>query len=352
MVPLYITSMQAAGKTALFAGIGRKLLDRGSKVGFLIPVHLSETANADGCEDAAFIREVLGLAESEEVLCPIRLSQSRLWLRLTDEITEFTQRLKNSYRKIARGKDIVIMEGPGNLGMDKVSTLACYTIAEALEARVMIVLRYSPGLDTSEVSKISKKLGQRLLGVVISFVPESKMAVIKPQLMTSLNDNGIRVFGVLPEVRSLLGVSVRSLAEVLGGEILTSPDKADQIVASIMLGTMTLDSGIQYFGTRTNKAVVIRGERPDMQLAALETPMQCMIITNEGKPLPVVVSQAEDKHVPIIVVKQDTNATIAGIDQALAQASFRNAQKLQIFSDVLDRWFDLKALYAELDTRT
>jgi BioD-like phosphotransacetylase family protein len=93
---------------------------------------------------------------------------------------------------------------------------------------------------------------------------------------------------------------------------------------------------------------VIRGERPDMQLAALETSTKCLIVTNNIKPLPAVVSQAEEKHVPIILVKQDTNATIAGIEEVLAKASFRSPQKLNMFGEVLNRYFDFEALNSGL----
>jgi BioD-like phosphotransacetylase family protein len=348
VVALYITSTEAAGKTALCAGIGRKLLDQGVKVGFVMPVQLFEATNTDGYDDAAFIKEIFELAESSEQLCPIRLSQHELWQSLTDEVEDFTRKLKQVYRKISRGKDVVIMEGPGNLDVDKVSALACYTIAEALETGVIIVVRYSPALNLPKIVQIGKKLGQRLLGIVISFMPEPKMKMVQQELTATFHEAGIKVLGIFPEVRSLLGVSVGELAEILGGEILTSPETTDDIVENIMLGAMTLDSGVEYFARKTNKAAVIRGERPDMQLAALETSTKCLIITNNMKPSPTVVSQAEEKHVPIILVKQDTTTTIAGIEKALAKASFRSPRKLKTFGDVLDCYFDFKALYAEL----
>jgi len=348
VVALYVTSTEAAGKTSLCAGIGRKLLDRGIKVGFVMPVRLFEASNTDGYDDVAFIKEIFDLAESSEQLCPIRLSQHELWQNLTDEVEDFTRKLKQVYRKISRGKDVVIMEGPGNLDVDKVSALACYTIAEALEARVIIVVRYSSALNLPKIVQLGKKLGQRLLGIVISFTPDSKMEIVQQELIAQSHAAGINVLGVLPEVRSLLGASVSELAEILGGEILTSPEATDNIVENIMLGAMTPDSGVGYFARKTNKAAVIRGERPDMQLAALETSTNCLIITNNVKPSPAVVSQAEEKHVPIILVKQDTTAAITGIEEALTKASFRSPLKLKMFGDVLDRYFDFKALYSEL----
>ncbi|MFC2049662.1 DRTGG domain-containing protein [Chloroflexota bacterium] len=348
MVALYVTSTEPAGKTALCAGIGKNLLDRGIKVGFVMPVQLFEASNTDGYDDAAFIKEIFDLAESSEQLCPIRLSQRELWQNLTDDVEDFTRKLKQVYRKISQGKDVVIMEGPGNLYVDKVSALACYTLAEALEARVIIVVRYSSALNLPKIVQICKKLEQHLLGIVINFVPETKMEMVQQELIAQFHGAGIKVLGVLPEVRSLLGASVSELAEILGGEILTSPETNDNIVENIMLGAMTVDSGVGYFARKTNKAAVIRGERPDMQLAALETSTNCLIITNNVRPSPAVVSQAEEKHVPIILVKQDTTAAITGIEEALTKASFRSPRKLKMFGDVLDLYFDFKALYSEL----
>jgi len=340
--------MEATGKTALCAGIGKKLLDQGVKVGFLMPVQVLETSNPDGYEDAAFVKETFALAESSEQLCPIRLTQGELWRSLTTELADFTQRLKQVYRKISGSKDIVIMEGLGNLGVDKVSTLACYTIAETLEAKVIIVLRYPSTLDMSKIVQVAEKLGRSLLGVVINFVPESKIEILRSELTASFNEAGIKILGILPEMRGLLGISVGELVEILDGETFNSIESTDEIVENIMVGAMALDSGVSYFNVKENKAVVIRGERADMQLAALETSTKCLILTNNVKPLPPVVSQAKDKRVPIIVVKQDTSAVISCIEDILTKASFRSSRKLATFGDVLGRYFDFKSLYSEL----
>ena len=347
MVALYITSMESSGKTALCAGIGRKLLGLGVKVGFFIPVQLLETSGTNGNEDADFIKRTFDLTESGEQLYPVRLSQIELWRSLTTEVADFTSKLKQVYRNISRNRDIVIMEGLGNLGVDKVSDLACYTIAEALEASVIIALRYAPNLDVSKIAHIGEKLGQPL-GVVINLVPKSKIEEVRIELSPLFDEAGVKIFGILPEVRSLLGVSVEELAGILDGEILTSPESADEMVENVMVGAMTLDSGAMYFNRKENKAVVVRGDRADMQLAALETSTRCLILTSNLKPLPAVVSQAQDKHVPIIMVKQDNSAAIAGIEEALIKTSFRDPRKLEIFGNVLDRYFDFEALYSEL----
>lgn len=351
MVALYVTSVKSAGETAFCAGIGRKLIEEGLKVGFFIPVQLSEISDADGYKDVDFIKEALKLTESAEQLRHITLSRQELWRDLTDKVTDFTQRLKQAYHKVSRGKDLVIVEGLSNVDVDKVSTLACYTIADALDASVIILLRYSSALDPSKILQMGKKLGQRLLGVIINFVPEASMEVVRREMAASLEKAGIKVLGLLPEERKLLGITVGELVEILGGKILTSPESTGEIVENVMLGAMTPDSGTDYFSRKSNKAVVIRGDRADMQLAALQTLTKCIILTNDIRPLTTVISQAEEKHVPVIVVKQDTYTTIAGIEEALATASFRNLEKLKEFEELLVRYFDFKALYLKLNLK-
>ncbi len=352
MVNLYISSVEPGGKTALCAGIGRQLLNRGKKVGYIIPVQLSENDNANGYRDANFIKEALELKDTPELISPFHLSNRELWQNLTDEPEDFTQRMKKAYAKISKGKDVVIMEGLSGLTTDNVSTLACYRIVEVLDAKVIIVLRYSATLAPSDLARVAGELGKRLVGVVINFVPESKIEAVEQNLVASFQEAGIKVLGILPEVRSLMGVSVDELTGVLDGEILTCPENTGELVENVMLGAMTIDSGIDYFNRKENKAAVIRGERADMQLAALETSTKCLILTNNVAPLPAVVFQAESKHVPIMIVDKDTSGVIADIEQVFSKPAFNNSQKLKRFEGIIDKYLDFTSLYLSLGLKS
>ena len=347
MVSLYLASTEAAGKTAICASIGKKLIEQGKKVGYFKPVHITEDDIKD--KDIIYIKEALELSESLNTLCPQHLSRGELLHILTEEEADFRQVLKKAYSKIAKGKDIIFIEGVNGIGIDKAANLASYNIAEELDTKIIIVLRYLPFMGTDEIVKVAKKLGQRLLGVIVNFAPEQNIEALRQYFVDYFERAGVRMLGVIPEIRLLLGVTVKDIANILNADIITCSDNADGVVENVMLGAMTLDSGIDYFSRKANKAAVIRSDRADMQLAAMETSTRCLVLAGSAKPLQAVLNQAEDKHIPVVSFNGEISGAVTGIEQALSGASFDNQQKLDRFRSELEKSVDLSMIFSELD---
>ena len=114
-------------------------------------------------------------------------------------------------------------------------------------------------------------------------------------------------------------ISVGELAELVRGEIVNCPEQSGELVANLMIGAMCIDPAPLYFNLQSDKAVITRGDRPDIQLAALETPTKCLILTGCVKPHPSILHRAEEDKVPIIVVQKDTIATLAELEEGLSR---------------------------------
>lgn len=322
MVALYITSLEeAAGKSTLCLGIGRHLLSEGKRVGFLKPL---ATEGID--PDAEFARQALELKEPVEALCPLY------------------QDLKKAYDQVSPGKDIVLVEGPSLDGGSKAS----YESAEALEAKAIIVTRYSTVKPWARVAPAAKEFGHHLLGIVVNAVPGNKLASVYNEMLSAPEREGIRVLGVLPEKRILLTVSVGELAEYLQAEVLPDSQATEELIESLMLGALGVDSGLDYFHRKEGKTVIVRGERPDLQLAALATSIKCLILTGDTPPIPQVRYWAEERGVPILVVKEDTLSTVAAIEEIFLKTRFRQAKKLKPLEELLQQHFDFPTLYQQL----
>lgn len=342
MTTLQIVSFESCGKTALCAGIGKKLANSGKKVGYIKPVHMNGGLK-DDCKDAIFIKEALELSENIDQLCPMQLSQEDLWRNLSEDVENFSNKIKVACERVSQGKDILIVESPGSLKNDQVSALASYTITDKLVSRVILLICYSTDFKDTEILQVAQKLGDRLLGIVLNQVPESKLSIVQEDCTEYFKSKGINVMGILPESRALLGVSIKEIAAAIGGEIISSEDRAEDLIENIMLGAMTPDSARDYYSRKRNKAVVSRSDRADMQLAALETSTKCLIVTKQ-KPNTSVMVKAEDKKVPVMLVDRDIKGIVAGIEQTIAKAKFQSTQKLQAMMVILDNRFDFKSL--------
>jgi len=347
MTNLLIAAYDPCGKTALCAGIGKKLASSGKRIGYVKPIHVKAEGAGDECLDAAFIGQVLELGESRELLCPIHIKQEELWRSLSEDAENFSADIKSACDKAGANKDVLIIESPGAFKNDQVSTLAAYTIAEKLDARVILLLCWCSDYREAGILQAAEKLGSRLIGVVLNQVPSSRISMVQAECTAYFKGKGIAVLGVLPESRALLGVTVGEIAGAVGGEIINFKDKAGELVENVMLGAMSPDSARDYYNRLRNKAVVTRHERADMQLAALETSTKCLVVSGK-RPSTSVMVKSEDKKVPVIVVDRDINEIVKGIEQSLAGAGFHQVQKLQAMSALLDSRFDYKALNTAL----
>jgi hypothetical protein len=338
LTALYITSPQAgAGKTLLCAGLGRHLKGDGKKVGFFKPI-VSDIKSPDKKatdSDAEFLKHILALKESIDSLCPVIGGEG-----------DIASKIKQAYAKVSKGKDVVIIEGIWRQRPGARPVEASYEIVEVLDARVIIVEPYSPDLSRAKFIDKYQDFGQYLLGVVFNKVPRSQMEAVHAEL------GGVAVLGLLPEDRVLFGLTIGELAERIQGKILNGADKSAELVENFMLGALGVDSGLDYFSRKANKAVVVRAERPDMQLAALETSTKCLVLSGDISPTYAVLRRAEDKGIPIILTRADTASVVNSVEQALGKTKFNQLEKLSRLTQIMEQQLDFQTIYKELGLAT
>jgi len=332
LVALYVTSSErGSGKTALCTGLGKHLLGNGKKVGYFKPIIAdSKSPTTERIDsDAAFIKHLFALEEPADLLCPVFSDKSNL-----------RSSIKGAYNKVSRDKDVILIEGVSD------QSKASRDIAEALDARVIIAESYSKELLKAIDSY--KDFGEHLLGVVINKVPRSWVEQVRAEMSIQFDKAGVNILGVLPEDRTLFALSIGELTEHIQGEILSGAEKSAELVENVMLGAMCVDPGPVYFGRKANKAVVVRSERPDMQLAALETSTKCLVLTGDTEPKPAVLFQAEEKDVPIILARNDTTTVVRNIEDALGKTRFNQENKLAKLTEIMEQHFDFQTVYKGL----
>jgi BioD-like phosphotransacetylase family protein len=353
MATLYVTSTETfSGKSALCVGLARYMRRAGLRIGYMKPVSTSarELGGELVDEDAVFFRQTFGLPDDLADMAPVRLAP-----RLVEEILtqpqadDYRARLMAAYERVAADRDVVILEGGGSLREGYIVGLPTPQVAELLGAREVAVIKYGSDLQVVDDAHAARvRLGSSLVGVVLNAIPRQRMPFVQEVVKPALEAQGIPVLAVLPQERLLLSISVGELAEVLGGEILCGHDQREELVEHLMVGAMSVDSALTYFRRKPNKAVITGGDRPDIQLAALETNTKCLILTGNLAPSPIILGRSEEVGVPMILVKQDTLSAVEVIERYFGKTRFHQEKKVQRFDQLLLDRFRFDQLYDAL----
>jgi BioD-like phosphotransacetylase family protein len=352
MVTLYVASTEGgSGKTALCVGLGRHLQQDGFSVGYMKPVSLTahrlEGQVVD--EDAQFIKDELRLQEAVADLVPIPLDsfavesimRKQKWL-------DYPSRLTEVYERVAEGKDVMLVEGVGRLSEGSLIGLPANRVCELLNAKSLTVLRYAEMLALDPVLFYRQILGQSMIGALMNAVPERQLESAREIGKPYLQREGILVYGILPEERFLMSVSVRQLAEALGAELVCCPERAEELVENLMVGAMSGDIALSYFRRKPRKAVITGGDRSDIQMAALQTDTRCLILTGNVHPQDMILGIAQEEGVPIIVSRHDTLTTVEMVEKFFGRSRFQQRKKVQRFEKLLNDNFDFAGLYLTL----
>ena len=332
---LYITSDRTgAGKTTLCTAIAHKLINLGKTVSVFKP--LSAEPN-NGQDERGTYKDLVNLATSK---WPIAVPEKGIDAHIIKEICVTADQVKGS-------NDILIVEGLPTISIEDTNR-----IIEALDATLLSVVEYSSELSPSNLEGWSKIDSDRFVGIVINKMTIYASTDLNHNVLIDLQKRDVPVLGVIPENRTLLGVSVKQLADYLGGKLIDFGNDSGDLVESVMVGGMWMDAGEVHFGLRNDKAVIVRGDRPDIQMAALGTSTSCLVLTGDIEPIEYVLNEARESETPIITVATDTLSTMENISELPRTALFDHSKKLREFSLLLDNHVELESIYQKLGAIT
>ncbi|MCH8205813.1 MAG: phosphotransacetylase family protein [Chloroflexi bacterium] len=329
MAVLYVASEdEGAGKTTLCVTLARLIADQGRRAVVFKPL-AGEGREQDSDPDVAIYGKLLGQTTEG---WPVAASNRRLDAGLLG-------RIETVFADVSAGADAVIIEGSSALSRERTRRLV-----EALDARVLVVVRYRHDLSADGLTGWKQEMGELLAGVLINGCTLHMGHEARTGLLPAMESKGLISFGLVPEDRRLLGVSVRQLADHLGGRFIVCEEKADALVEHLMVGGMGMDPGEYYFRERENKAVIGRGDRPDIHMSALATPTACMVLTKGIEPIEYVKYEAEQEEVSVMVVETDTLETMDAVGSLVDRARFDHPLKLERYGELLEEHADLPGL--------
>ncbi len=349
MNALYIGSTAGnSGKSMITMGLGLRLKEQGRKVGYLKPVGRSpitlQGRLADG--DAEFMKQVLGLDEPLDALCPVVVTQDLVAQGLRGEVPDLLPPIREALGRVAQGKDVVLVGGAGSLTEGMFLGIAGLRLVKTLNLPVLLIDPYQTEVCVDCILSAREALGDRLLGVVLNRVTPASLAEVSGAVVPFLRRRGIPVLGTVPHDLLLDAITVRQIHGVLGGRVLCGEDRLDEFVERFTVGAMDVEGALSYFSRQSNKAVITGGHRSDILMAALETSTRCLVLTGGQAPNDLIVSRAVERGIPILVVPYDTLTTVEKLEGVLGRIRIREERKVARARQLIDAHLDYEVLQA------
>lgn len=328
---LVVSTERYSGKSSIAVGLALEFADRGFVVGYMKPVgsYPIRVNQEKVDEDALFVSEALGLKDSYSDLTPYFLTWDTLNRYMRKKPADARSRVKAAFCRLSEGKDVMLLEGAQNFVNGRILGLSAGELTGLLDLKVLLLDTFNDELSADRALSARDYWGESFLGVVLNWVPERRISFARNLLTRFLQGEGVTVFGSIPTDRVLRSITVNDLARGLNGEIICAWDRGEELVESLMVGAMGQEQALRLFRKQANKVVITGGDRADIQLAALETPTKSLVLTGGHRPSPVVMGQAEEMGVPIILVKFDTATTVEMVDAAIGHQKVHSPRKIE-----------------------
>jgi len=325
-----------SGKSSLAGALLLHLASGNKRAAYYKP--LSQLGGDD--PDVSFFSQSL-LADASFPPAPESNALPQAGMGLEKALSEGVQAQVNQLKSQV---DTVLLEGPDLANAEGAASTLPLELSIETGSRIVAVFWYSKALAADSVAEACQTLGERLAGVLINGVTAFRGQHVKNVLGAELAAKGIPFLGLVPEDRTMLGVSVQQIADYLKGRWVQEPENVDAWVERFLIWGNLLDSAPSYFGRHSNQAVITRGARPDIQMASLTCDPCCLVLTGGEEPAEYVKAEALQKGVPLILVDTNTIETADSLGGLLDLATARSRQKIQRFLHLLQENADIEAL--------
>jgi len=202
----------------------------------------------------------------------------------------------------------------------------------------ILINEFSTRINTKSINEI-----KNLDWIIYNKIPKYRSTYIKANIEPKLRKKNLDILAEIPEIRTLSAISVNQIQNYLNGEYIVQTNE-NNLIENFLIGTPAMDSGKEYYKSQTNPAVIVRADRPDIQMAAIYQDVSCLIVTGDSIPADYSIYEAQEREIPIIAVKSNTIETAKNINKILNISNPYHNQKIKKLSALISDQIDIKQL--------
>jgi BioD-like phosphotransacetylase family protein len=351
---------QNRGKTTVSLGLIAAILGRGHALGFIKPLGqrylVVDGTRAD--EDAVLVREVFGFGDALNDMSPVTLPRHFTTDFIMGRIADDLERqVIDAYRRVAPGKDLVVIEGTGHAGVGAVVGLSNGRSAALLDAPVIIVSEGGVGRPIDEIvlnAALFARHGVRVLGAIVNKVDVATHPSLPEVLRRGLAQQGIELLGWLPYIQLLAKPSLELIVTHLTGELLSGRATPGQTIGDVAIGAMQSPHAIEQMAERT--LLITPGDREDLVHAALVANRAApvhprvtgIILTGGVRPRESVLAELRDAGLFGYLVALDTFDAAQAVAEILIKTHPSDTDKIATIIELVAGSLDVDGLLGRL----
>lgn len=293
--------------------------------------------------DSALITNIFGLEENPEDMS-LGFDHSKLRFMYTED--KIKEKLMEMVDNICSDKEILFIEGGKDLTYGSSVKLDPISVAKYIGAKLVLVVSGDNDTIIDNLSFLKSYISLKevsIYGLIINKVQD-----VEDFKMTHLNqieEMGMKILGVIPFERDLTYPSVDYVADTLFAKVLAGEKGMDKLVKNIFVGAMSANTAVQnpLFG-KEGKLIITSGDRTDMIIAAIESDTAAVVLTNNVLPPSQVITMAEERNIPLLLVSTDTFRTAKQIDDMERLITFKEEGKIDLLGRLVEENVDLEGL--------
>jgi len=331
---------KGVGKTSLIMGMAKAL---GKSFGYVKPLgdRMVYREKKVWDYDSELITSVFGMKQNPEEMT-IGFEHSKLRFMYDEE----GRRRKLLEMVSPADKELFFVEGAENLSYGISLGLDPLSITRDIGGKLLVLIDGRGDVlldDTIFVKTYLDMAHVAFKGVIFNRVqnPEDFETIY----LREMTKQGIPILGIIPYEEDLTYVTADFLAKRLFAKVVTGEKGLSRIVKNILVGAMSINALSQTpLFKQEGKLVITPGDRADMILAAIESDAACLVITNNILPSSSIISKAEERNIPLLLVSQDTYRVATQIDAIESLIAKEDTQKITLLEQLVRKHVNLKEI--------
>lgn len=355
---------QNDGKTTVALGLIFNFKKTFKRIGFIKPVgqRYLEEQGLKIDEDTILIDETLklcGIKCRRKDMSPVAVERgfTENYI-LKPNPKEITREIKDAYRRVSSGHDLVIIEGTGHAGVGSVFDHSNSQVARLLGSKVILISSGGIGRPIDEIvlnKTLFEKEGVKLLGVIINKVMPNKFDKINDLVRKGLKRKGVDVLGVIPYDPVLARPTFGQILEETDFEVICGKDFLERSVSKIMVGAMEPHDAIKHIAE--DSLLITPGDREDMIMTALgcfrnsdakKLKIAGIILSGGITPEQPIMHQLIKAEIPVLLSKSNTYDVATSLYDLTVKIRPRDTEKINTVVKLIKDYVDMGKISKEM----